>query len=123
MKIKLLLIVLFLSASLFSQNKVEKFQILKVGSQYSAELIYKAFSNANMCGQFLTTKSNDIVLDDGSVVRFFSKKELFHTTELSEDCFLPDDTRWPNIKWSILPNGFVSKGYERLPSKSTFKSN
>ncbi len=119
----LAIVVLFFSLPVFSQVKKANFLVVKVGSKYSEPQIVKAFSAANMCGQFLISKSNDIILDDGSIIRFLSKKEIGLNSTLSDDCFLPDNTKFPKVLWSIMSNGYVGKGISVAPNKNNFKNN
>lgn len=65
-----------------------------------------------MCGNFYESKFNDIVFDDGTIVRLFSKKELTGNTAFSDDCFLEDSSKKQSIVWGILPNGIITKGYD-----------
>lgn len=111
MKKLLLLILMFFCLSLYSQSKNENFRIVKVGTKYSKELITLAFNKANMCGHFYETKSNDIVFDDGTIVRLLSKRELPSNSGISADCFISDDVKLEVVVWSILPSGHLAKGY------------
>ena len=119
----LAIVVLLFSFPVFSQFKKANFFVVKVGTKYSEPQLVKAFTNANMCGQFLMSKSNDITLDDGSIIRFLSKKEIGLNGTLSDDCFLPDNTKFPKVFWSILANGYVGKGISVAPNKNNFKNN
>ena len=111
MKKLVCLILLLGSFFSFSQNKSKYYQISKLGSRYSSELITEAFNNANMCGNFYETLPNDIIFDDGTIVRLVSKKELTGNTAFSDDCFLEDTSKKQSIIWGILPNGTITKGY------------
>lgn len=111
MKKLLLLILMFFCLSLYSQSKNENFRIVKVGTKYSEELITQAFIKANMCGHIYKTKSNDIVFDDGTIVRLLSKKEMASDTAFSDDCIMADDVKLETVVWSIMPNGYLTKGY------------
>ena len=111
MKKVLLLILTMFCFSLHAQSKGEKFTILKIGNKYSKETIQNAFEKADLCGSFYLSKPNDIILDDGSVVRFFSKTEQGSGTNLSDSCFVSDNVSFAKVVWSITPNGFVAKGY------------
>jgi len=111
MKKLVCLILLLGSFFSFSQNKSKYYQISKLGSRYSSELITEAFNNANMCGNFYETLPNDIIFDDGTIVRLVSKKELTGNTAFSDDCFLEDSSKKQSILWGILPNGTITKGY------------
>ena len=111
MKKVLLLILTMFCFSLYSQTKGEKFTILKIGNKYSKEAITAAFSKADMCGNFYVSKPNDILLDDGAVVRFFSKTEQGAASNLNNDCFVSDDFKFEKIVWSISSNGYIAKGY------------
>ena len=111
MKKLVCLILLLGSFFSFSQNKSKYYQISKLGSRYSSELITEAFNNANMCGNFYETLPNDIIFDDGTIVRLVSKKELTGNTTFSDDCFLEDTSKKQSIIWGILPNGTITKGY------------
>ncbi len=121
MKKVLLLILTMFCLSLYSQTKGEKFTILKIGNKYSKETIISAFEKADMCGNFYLSKPNDIVLDDGAVVRFYSKAEQGAMTTLSNQCFVADSFKFDKITWSILPNGFVAKGHTARPNKAYIK--
>ena len=121
MKKVLLLILTMFCFSLFAQSKGEKFAILKIGNKYSKEAIQNAFEKADLCGSFYLSKPNDITLDDGSVVRFFSKAEQGSSTNLSGNCFVSDNFKFENIVWSITSNGSVAKGYTVRPNKSYIK--
>ena len=105
------LLAILVSFFSFSQNKPKYYQISKIGSRYSVELITKAFESANMCGNFFESKPNDIVFDDGTIVRLLSKKECSATTVFGSECFIADSTKLQNVIWGILPNGTLTKGY------------
>jgi len=111
MKKLVCLSVLLVSFFSYSQDKSKYYQIAKIGTQYSVELITKAFDSANMCGSFYESKPNNIVFDDGTIVRLLSKKDLVGITSYGNDCFLVDTTKNQNIIWGILPNGTITKGY------------
>ena len=110
MKKIMLCLVVFITTVSYSQNKTSYYSIVKIGKKYSKELITTAFNKADMCGSFYESKPNDIVFDDGSIVRLFSKKEL-GTSTISADCFIPDATKKQIIIWSIFPSGIIAKGY------------
>jgi hypothetical protein len=118
---QILLLVLFLSFTLgFSQDEKANFKILKMGNKYSQELVQKAFSTADLCGSYLQTKNHDIVFDDGTIVRLFSKNEI-NNFKLSNDCFVSDNTDFSHITWSISPSAIIVKGYQVRPNKSYTK--
>jgi len=98
-------------------NNTGKFQIIKTGSKYSKEIIASALSKANLCGNFFESKSNDIVFDDGAVVRLFSKNQI-NDANLSNGCFVSDSYKFQKIIWAVHANGNISKGYELGPNKS-----
>lgn len=104
----------------FSQEKKANFEILKVGNKYSQELIQKAFSEADLCGNYLITKNHDIVFDDGTIVRLLSKKEL-KSFKFNDDCFVADNTDFSHITWSIASSAIIVKGYEVRPNKAYSK--
>lgn len=120
MKKLLLLLTLLLSLVSFSQEITPNYKILKLGNKYSKELIQKAFSSANLCGSYFYSKNNDIVFDDGLVVRLYSKNEL-KTKIFDNDCFVSDSTDFSHIHWSISSNAIIVKGYDTRPNKSTIK--
>lgn len=116
-----ILILMFLFTLLgFSQENKTNFEILKVGNKYSQELIQKAFSNADLCGSYLVTRNHDIVFDDGTVVRLFSKNDL-KSSRFSSDCFVSDNTDFSHITWSIAPSAIIVKGYQVRPNKAYTK--
>jgi hypothetical protein len=104
----------------FAQEKKTNFEILKVGNKYSHELIQKAFSTADLCGNYLITKNHDIVFDDGTIVRLYSKNVL-KTSVLNNDCFVDDNTNFSHISWSISSTAIIIKGYEARPNKAYTK--
>jgi len=118
MKKNLLLLTLFCCFIGFSQDS--NYKILKLGKKYSTELINKAFSSADFCGSYLLTKNNDIVFDDGLVIRLYSKNEL-KSKKIDNDCFVSDSTDFSHIQWSISLNAIIVKGYGVSPNKSTIK--
>lgn len=120
MKQTLLLLIFLLTFMGFSQEKKKSFEILKVGNKYSQELIQKAFSTADLCGSFLITKNHDIVFDDGTIVRLFSKNELKNFA-LNNECFVPDNTDFSHITWSIAPSAIIVKGHQVRPNKAYTK--
>jgi len=116
-----ILILMFLFTLLgFSQENKTNFEILKVGNKYSQELIQKAFSNADLCGSYLVTRNHDIVFDDGTIVRLFSKNYL-KSSRFSSDCFVSDNTDFSHITWSIAPSAIIVKGYQVRPNKAYTK--
>lgn len=118
---QILLLLMFLFTTLgYSQEKKANFEILKIGNKYSQELVQKAFSTADLCGSYLLTKNHDIVFDDGTVVRLFSKDELKKSV-INSDCFLNDDTDFSHITWSISPSAIIVKGYQARPNKAYTK--
>lgn len=121
MKQILLLIVFSVFSIGHSQEKSISFEIVKVGNKYSRELIQTSFQSADLCGNYYQTKENNIVLDDGSIIKLFSKVKLRNTSNFPEDCFVSDTTNFDNVKWSISKNGIIVKGYEVRPNKSTIK--
>jgi hypothetical protein len=121
MKKTLLLLLMMFCFSLYSQSKAEKFTIIKIGNKYSKEAIVNAFEKADMCGNFHLSKPNDITLDDGAVVRFFSKTDLGANVNLNKECFVSDNFKFDRIVWSIMPNGYVAKGHAVRPNKSHVK--
>jgi len=98
-------------------NGNDRFEIIKTGSKYSNEIITSALNEANLCGNFFESKSNDIVFDDGSVVRLFSKSQI-NDANLSNGCFVADSYKFQKIIWAIHANGNISKGYETGRYKS-----
>lgn len=120
MKKVLLLILTMFCFSLYSQTKGEKFAILKIGNKYSKETITAAFSKADMCGNFYVSKPNDILLDDGAVVRFFPKTEQGVSSNLNNECFVSDDFKFEKIVWSITSNGYIAKGYPVRVNKNKY---
>ncbi|MCG2610983.1 hypothetical protein LZZ90_05640 [Flavobacterium sp. SM15] len=111
MKKLLLLVFTMFCLTVYSQSKNANFTVIKMGNKYSKKEITEAFQKAEMCGNYFQSKSNDIILDDGSVVRLFSRREMVNSS-LDESCFLTDDIEIDkNIVWSILPNGYIAKGY------------
>jgi len=98
-------------------NNTSKFQIIKTGSKYSKEVITSALNKANLCGNFFEAKSNDIVFDDGSVVRLFSKSQI-NDAKLPNGCFVSDNFKFQKNIWKVHANGNISKGYELGPNKS-----
>jgi hypothetical protein len=119
---KLLLLFTFLFTTLvFSQQKNVAFEITKVGTKYKKDFIQKAFETANLCGNFYHSVENDIVLDDGSIVRLLSRKSLKDKIIMPDDCYVSDKTSFDNIKWSISDSGIIIRGYEVRPNKSTIK--
>lgn len=118
---QILLLLMFLFTSLgYSQEKMANFEILKIGNKYSQEIVQKALSTADFCGNYLLTKNHDIVFDDGTIVRLFSKNEL-KSFKFSNDCFVSDNTDFSNITWSIAPSAIIVKGYESRPNKAYTK--
>lgn len=118
---QILLLFTFLFTLLgFSQEEKSNFEILKVGSKYSQELIQKAFSTADLCGCYLISKNHDIVLDDGSIVRLYPKRAVT-TTKLNNECFVNDNTNFSHISWSISSSAIIVKGYEVRPNKAYTK--
>lgn len=120
MKQFLLLFIFLFTCFTFSQEKKSNYQIIKIGTKYSQELVLKAFSTADLCGSYLLTKNNDIVFDDGTVVRLFPKKALKFSVQ-NEDCFLSDNTDFSNLVWSIAPSAIIIKGYRARPNKASSK--
>lgn len=120
MKQTLLLLMFLFSTLGFSQEKKANFEILKIGNKYSQELIQKAFSTADLCGTYLTTKNHDIMFDDGTIVRLYSKN-ILKTTNYSSECFVSDDADFSSISWSISPNAIIVKGYQVRPNKAYSK--
>lgn len=120
MKQTFLLLIFLLTFMGFSQEKKKSFEILKVGNKYSREIIQKAFSTADLCGSFFITKNHDIVFDDGTIVRLFSKNDL-KILAISNDCFVPDNTDFSHITWSIAPSAIIVKGYQVRPNKAYTK--
>jgi len=98
-------------------NNLGKFQIIKTGSKYSKEIIISALNKANLCGNFFESKSNDIVFDDGSVVRLFSKSQI-NDANVPNGCFVSDAYKFQKIIWTVHANGNISKGYETGRYKS-----
>ena len=117
MKKLILLLTLLLSLVSFSQEITPNYKILKLGNKYSKELVQKAFSSANLCGSYFYSKNNDIVFDDGLVVRLYSKNEI-KTKIFENDCFVSDSTDFSHISWSISLNAIIVKGYQTLPNKA-----
>ena len=118
---QILLLLMFLFSILgFSQEKKSNFEVLKIGKKYPQELIQKAFSTADLCGNYLISKNHDIVFDDGTVVRLYSRSVL-KTPELSDDCFVDDKTDFSHITWSISSTAIIVKGYESRPNKAYTK--
>lgn len=121
MKKLLLLLTMFFTTIIFSQQKNVVFEVTKVGVKYKKDFIQKAFETANLCGNFYHNIDNDIVLDDGSIVRLFSRKNLKGKIIMTDDCYVSDNTSFDNVKWSISDSGIIIKGYEVRPNKSTIK--
>ncbi|MEW5675981.1 hypothetical protein ABGT15_06670 [Flavobacterium enshiense] len=122
MKKLLLLVFMMFCLSIYSQSKNANFTVIKIGNKYSKEVLTAAFQKADMCGNFYFSKSNDIVLDDGSVVRLLSRKEMQNGSSMSDTCFMYDDAKFGNYVWSITANGYVAKGVAVTPNKSYLKS-
>jgi hypothetical protein len=120
MKKLLLLLTLLLSTASFSQVANSNYEILKLGNKYSKELIQKAFSSANLCGSHLFSKNNDIVFDDGLIVRLFPKSNL-KILNYNNDCFVSDSTDFSYISWSITSSATIVKGYQVRPNKAYTK--
>lgn len=120
MKQHLLLLMSLFTFLSFSQENKTNFEILKVGNKYSQELIQKAFSTADLCGNYLTTKNHDIIFDDGTIVRLYPKNAI-KTMSLGNECFVPDSTDFSHIGWSISSTAIIVKGYEVRPNKAYTK--
>lgn len=104
----------------FSQN----FEVKNVGSQYTLNQIQTAFSNANFCGSFFTTKRNVIVLNDGSTVELLSRQELTEQgISLGESCFLKNDEVYYQAQWAITPDGHLLKGMNAYNSEKEYIHN
>lgn len=90
-----------------------KFEIKKTGSQYTAEQLTAAFTNADFCGSFFQTKRNLIVFNDGSEVELKSGEELNKQgIIMPPSCMLADDTHYVISIWSISNEGYISKGFD-----------
>lgn len=88
------------------------FEIISIGSHYTENQIMSAFSNADFCGSFYTSKRNRIELNDGSIVELKSKNELIQSSQVvAEECFLSDDSIYYKATWSIGENGFLIKAF------------
>ena len=120
MKQFLLLLIFLFTCVTFSQEKKANYQILKIGNKYSKELVLQAFSTADLCGSYLLTKNNDIIFDDGTVVRLYPKNVLKYSL-LNNECFLPDNTDFSQLAWSIAPSAILIKGYQARPNKANSK--
>lgn len=111
---KIISLFFFTGFILFSKAQQQRkvcFEVVKTGSKYAGSFIKKSFEAADMCGQMLYTLPNDIKLDDGAVIRFYSRKKLDNQSGWAADCFVPDDTKFPEVIWTILPDGYITKGY------------
>jgi hypothetical protein len=118
---KILLLIIFLSMNFaFGQEKQNNFEIIKLGNKYPIDLINKAFSTADLCGSYLLSKNNDIVFDDGLVIRLFSKSVL-KKSNFNNNCFVSDSTDFSHISWSISSNAIIVKGYQARPNKAYTK--
>lgn len=120
MKQFLLLLIFLFTCFTFSQKKKANYEILKIGTKYSQELVLKAFSSADLCGSYLLTKNNDIVFDDGTVVRLYPKNQL-NSSFLNKDCFQLDNTDFSHLVWSISSSAIIIKGYQARPNKAYSK--
>mgnify|MGYP000029100542 CR=1 FL=1 len=118
MKKNLLFLMLFCCFIGFSQDS--NYKIIKLGKKYPKELIDKAFSTADLCGSYLLSKNNDIVFDDGLVVRLFPKT-LLNKSNFNNNCFVSDSTDFSHINWSISSNAIIVKGYQARPNKAYTK--
>ena len=106
-----------------AENKPASFSIVKMGTKYSVDLVKTAFEKANMCGYYYENLPNDIVFDDGTVVRLHSKKEQSLNNTLSPSCFRPDSFKQVPGIWSILPSGYLAKGMQAMGTKGSIKKN
>lgn len=120
---KLLLFFYFMFfLSSYSQSKELDFTIVKIGDKYSKEVLTNAFEKADMCGHYYFSKPNDIVFDDGSIVRLHSRKDMIDNPTLSDSCFMFDDAKPGNFSWSITTSGHIAKGVALAPNKSYFNN-
>ena len=116
-----LLLFMFLFINLgFSQDQSVTFEVLKVGNRYPKDLIQKAFSTADLCGNYFISKNHDIVFDDGTIVRLYSKSKL-KNIRMNNDCFVIDTTDFSHIQWSISSTAIIVKGYQVRPNKAYTK--
>lgn len=116
---KLLLFFFFMFfLSSYSQSKESDFTIVKIGDKYSKEVLTNAFKKADMCGHYYYSKPNDIVFDDGSIVRLPSKKDMSNVSAMTDSCFMYDDAKPGNFFWSITTSGHIAKGVALAPNKS-----
>ncbi|MFT3981041.1 MAG: hypothetical protein QM687_11260 [Ferruginibacter sp.] len=104
----------------FTQSSARHFTVIRLGKKYSAALVEKAFSNADMCGYYLATKSNDIMLDDSTIVRLPPQTAFPQPNDISSDCFRPNDFRFVSVVWSISDSGVIIKKY--LPNPKSANS-
>jgi len=99
--------------SIFLGYSQSKFEIKKIGSQYSMEQLSNAFGGADFCGSFFPTKRNLIVLNDGSEVELKSGNELgSEGIALSNSCLLSDDTHYVISIWSVSADGYLMRGFD-----------
>lgn len=101
---------MFMVFCAFSQNT---FEIIKVGTKYTADQITNAFLKADMCGSYSQTKRNTLEFNDGTIVELKSKTELVEEKiHLPESCFLSDETVYYKAIWSIAENNLLLKGFD-----------
>jgi hypothetical protein len=109
-KLLLTSLMMFTVLCAFSQNT---FEIITVGTTYSAEQITSAMLKADMCGSHFQTKRNRLEFNDGTIVEMKSKTELAEEKiQLPESCFISDETVYYKAIWSIAENNLLLKGFD-----------
>lgn len=105
---RLLLNAFFFGAlSTTSYGQTSKFEIVKVGNQYSQNTLIETLSKVDFCGMINPTESYFIVLDDGAEVRVKSADEL--QSEVVPSCVRGFNLVEEGINWSIKGDSILMK--------------
>jgi len=94
----------------FSQST---FEIKSTGTKYTTDQLTSAFSSADFCGSYYTSKRNIIKMDDGSIIELKSKTETTASgIDLPESCFLDDNVVFYKSIWSIGENNILMRAFD-----------
>lgn len=98
---KFVVILSFVTINGFAQTN---YNIVEIGSKYTASQIEAALEGADLCGFYYKNEKRVLMFDDGSLVELNDESGL---TELDENCFIEKSPAHSDEYWEISPNGHL----------------
>ena len=118
----LIFIFLFLSLTIFSQDKTGLgYRIQNIPAGKNIDMYSSAVESADFSCYRFKTKSRVFKFEDGAELELFSESQCINSGIKSGNCALNDDTKVENCILKISTSGNLLMEFVAPPSKSTVK--